>query len=338
MTMSYKIIIEPSGHSFDAEENEVILDAALRHGLSIPYGCRNGICGACKGKIVEGQVAYVDGCPGALSTIEERIGQTICCRAQARSDLVLEIHEVTSSQEVPIRKMPSRVVKMERLADDVMRLFLKLPDNDRLQFLAGQYIDIMLPDGRRRSFSIANAPHDDQLIELHIRLITGGVFTSRVFTEMKEKDILRIEGPFGTFYLDEASTRPIILVAGGTGFAPVKGMIEHAIQSEMKQPIYLYWGARALSDLYLNDLPTAWKERANIYYLPVLSAPKPEDQWRGRTGLVPQAVLDDFSDLSGYELYVSGPPAMVDAMRQGAIVQGLPKEQFHFDSFEFAGN
>ena len=336
--MSYKIIIKPSSHSFDAEADEIILDAALRHGLSIPYGCRNGVCGACKGKIVSGQVAYEDGRPGALSKTEETIGQAICCQAKALSDLVLEIHEVTSSQEVPIRKMPARVVRMERLADDVMRLFLKLPDNDRLQFLAGQYIDIMLPDSRRRSFSIANAPHDDKYIELHVRLVTGGAFTPRVFSEMKEKDILRIEGPFGTFYLNEESTRPIILVAGGTGFAPVKGMIEHFIQSEMKQPIYLYWGARALGDLYLNDLPIAWKEHSNFYYIPVLSGPKPEDQWRGRTGLVPQAVLDDFSDLSGYELYVSGPPAMIDVMRQGAIVQGLPKEQFHFDSFEFASN
>ena len=336
--MSYKIKIEPSGHSFEAEASEVILDAALRHGLSIPYGCRNGVCGACKGKIVEGVVAYDDGRPGALSPTEEAIGQTICCRAQARSDLVLEIHEVTSSQEVPIRKMPSRVVKMERLNEDVMRLFLKIPDNERMQFLAGQYIDILLSDGRRRSFSIANAPYDDQLLELHIRLVEDGAFTPRVFNEMKEKDILRIEGPFGNFTLNEESTRPIIFVAGGTGFAPVKGMMVHAIQSELKQPIYLYWGARAKQDLYLDSLPTAWREYSNFYYIPVLSAPKPEDQWQGRTGFVHQAVLDDFSDLSGYELYVSGPPAMIDAMRPEAILKGLPKEQFHFDSFDFAAN
>lgn len=336
--MSYKIIIKPSGHSFEAEADEVILDAALRHGLSIPYGCRNGVCGACKGKIVTGLVAYEDGRPGALSPMEEAIGQTVCCQARALGDLVLEIHEVTSSQEVPVRKMPARVVKMERLSDDVMRLFLKLPDSERMQFLAGQYIDVLLADGRRRSFSIANAPHDDQFIELHVRLIEGGEFTTHVFSAMKEKDILRVEGPFGTFYLREESPRPIICVAGGTGFAPIKGMIEHAIQGELKQPIYLYWGARAQQDLYLDALPTAWRGRNSFYYIPVLSGPKPEDQWRGRTGLVHQAVLDDFSDLSGYELYVSGPPAMVDAMRQGAILNGLPKEQFHFDSFEFASN
>lgn len=334
--MSYKITIKPSGHTFEAEAGEVILDAALRHGLSIPYGCRNGICGACKGKIVAGAVAYMDGRPGALSPTEEAIGQAVCCQASARSDLVLEIHEVSSSQEVPIRKMPARVVKMERLTGDVMRLFLKLPDSERIQFLAGQYIDIILSDGRRRSFSIANPPHDDQFLELHIRLIDGGEFTSHVFNAMKEKDILRIEGPFGTFYLREESPRPIICVAGGTGFAPIKGMIEHAIQGEMQQPIYLYWGARARQDLYLDALPLAWRERSNIHYIPVLSAPQSEDLWQGRTGYVHQAVLDDFADLSGAELYVSGPPAMVDAMRQGAILQGLPKEQFHFDSFDFA--
>lgn len=336
--MSYQIIIKPSGHTITAEADEVILDAALRQGLSIPYGCRNGICGACKGKIVTGQVAYVDGRPGALSPVEEAIGQTVCCQARACSDLVLEIHEVTSSQEVPIRKMPARVVKLERLSDDVMRLYLKLPDSERMQFLAGQYIDILLADGRRRSFSIANAPHDDQFVELHIRLLEGGAFSGYVFNEMKEKDILRIEGPFGSFYLREESPRPIICVAGGTGFAPIKGMIEHAIQGELPQPIYFYWGAQAPADLYLNALPTAWQKRDNFHYIPVLSGAKPEDQWRGRNGLVHQAVLNDFSDLSDYELYASGPPAMVDAMRQGAVSHRLPNGQFHFDSFELAGN
>lgn len=336
--MSYQIIIKPSGHTITAEADEVILDAALRQGLSIPYGCRNGICGACKGKIVTGQVAYADGRPGALSPMEEAIGQTVCCQACACSDLVLEIHEVTSSQELPIRKMPARVVKLERLSDDVMRLYLKLPDSERMQFLAGQYLDILLADGRRRSFSIANAPHDDQFVELHIRLIDGGAFSGYVFNEMKEKEILRIEGPFGSFYLREESPRPIICVAGGTGFAPIKGMIEHAIKVELKRPIHLYWGVRAQRDLYLNTLPRDWQEHGTIHYIPVLSDPRPEEQWQGRTGFVHQAVLDDFSDLSGYDLYVSGPPAMVDAMRQEAIVQRLPQEQFHFDSFEFASN
>ncbi len=334
--MSYKVLIKPSGHSFDVEVDEVILDAALRQGLSIPYGCRNGICGACKGKVVTGEVAYDYGRPGALSATEEAIGQVVCCQATALSDLVLEIHEVTSSQEVPIRKMPARVVKMERLCDDVMRLFLKLPDSERLQFLAGQYIDVVLADGRRRSFSIANPPHDDQFIELHIRRIEDGEFTSHVFNGMKEKDILRIEGPFGSFYLREESPRPIICVAGGTGFAPLKGMIEHAIRSELKQPIRFYWGARAQQDLYLNALPMAWATDDNFSYIPVLSSPKAEDQWTGCCGHVHQAVLEDFSDLSDYDVYCSGPPLMVEAMRQGAVQQGLPEEQFYFDSFEFS--
>ncbi len=334
--MSYQIIIQPSGHCVTAEADEVILDAALRHGLSIPYGCRNGICGACKGKIVTGQVVYPDGRPGALSPVEEAIGQTVCCQARACSDLVLEIHEVSSSQEVPIRKMPARVVKLERLGNDVMRLYLKLPDSERMQFLAGQYIDILLADGRRRSFSIANAPHDDQFVELHIRLVEGGTFSSYVFNSMKEKEILRIEGPFGGFYLREESPRPIICVAGGTGFAPIKGMVEHFIQSELARTIYFYWGVRTQSDLYLNALPSAWGERDNFHYIPVLSDAKPEDQWRGRNGWVHQVVLDDFADLSGYDLYTSGPPSMVDAMRQGARSHGLPGEQFYFDSFEFA--
>ena len=337
--MSFKIVIEPSGHTFSADEGENILDAAIRHGLSIPYGCRNGLCGVCIGKVVEGDVTYVgEECPGGLSEAEEAIGQTLCCQALPQSDLVLEIHEVVSSNELPVHKMPARIVKMERLADDVMRLYLKIPDTERMQFLAGQYIDILLVGGRRRSFSIASAPHDNEFIELHVRLIDDGEFTGHVFNGMQEKDIVRIEGPFGGFYLREESLRPIICVAGGTGFAPIKSIIEHAIQENIKQPVYLYWGVRAQSDLYLDELPQTWRERDNFYYIPVLSSSKPEDDWQGRSGLVHQAVLEDFSDLSAYDVYISGPPAMVDAARQEFILKELPKEQFYSDSFEFAND
>ena len=334
--MSFKVTLEPSGHSFEVAQDEIILDAAIRQGLSLQYGCRNGVCGACKGKVVEGRTRYDNGLPGAISEAEDAIGQVLLCSAKAETDLTLEMHEIGSGNEVPVRKMPSRVVKMERLADDVMRIYLKLPDTERMQFLAGQYIDILLKDGRRRSFSLANAPHDDELLELHVRLIEGGEFTGHVFEGMQEKDILRIEGPYGTFTLQEESDRPMVFIAGGTGFAPIKGIIEHAIQEGVNRSIFIYWGARAKADLYLDELPREWSQRDNIQYVSVLSQPTPDDEWQGRTGLVHEAVMQDFADLSVYEVYASGPPEMVEAARQGMMLKGLPSQHFYFDSFEFA--
>ncbi len=334
--MSFNVKLEPSGHRFEVEENEVMLDAAIRHGLSMQYGCRNGVCGACVGKVIEGEISYDNGLPSAINEAEDAIGQVLLCRAKAKTDLVVEVHEIGATNEVRIRKMPSRVVKLEKLADDVVRLYLKLPDTERMQFLAGQYIDILLLDGRRRSFSIANAPHDDEFIELHIRLVEGGEFTAHVFDGMQEKDVLRIEGPFGSFTLQEESDRPMIFVAGGTGFGPIKGIIEHAIQEGIGRPMFLYWGARSQEGLYLNDLPEAWQQRDNFTYVPVLSGTKSGDQWLGRTGLVHDAMLADFDRLASYEVYASGAPAMVDALRQGVAMKGLAGQYFYFDRFEFA--
>lgn len=334
--MSFVVTVKPSNRQFTVEEGETVLDAAIRHGLTFPYGCRNGVCGACRGKVVSGEISYPSGTPRAVNELANIVGQSIFCKAVPSSDLVIEVHEIARSGELPIRKMPVRVAKLERLADDVMRVYLKLPETERLQFLAGQYIDILLSGGRRRSFSLANAPHEDALLELHIRNIDGGEFTGHVFTKMREKDILRIEGPFGNFFLREDSTRPIICVAGGTGFAPIKALIEHAWQEKIKRPVYLYWGARAKEDLYLDVLPQSWRSRDGFYYIPVLSEPKPSDSWQGRIGLVHQAVLDDFSDLQGYDVYVCGPPAMIDTARIKFAELGLPEEQFYFDSFDFA--
>ena len=334
--MSFKVMLEPSGHSFEVDVGEVLLDAAIRQGLSLQYGCRNGVCGACKGKVVEGRIRYDNGLPGAISEAEDAIGQVLLCSAKAETDLTLELHEIGSGNEVLVRMMPSRVVKMVRVADDVMQIYLKLPDTERMQFLAGQYIDILLQDGRRRSFSLANAPHDDELLELHVRLIKGGEFTSHVFENMQEKDILRIEGPYGTFTLQEKSDRPMVFIAGGTGFAPIKGIIEHAIQEGVNSPIFIYWGAPTKTDLYLDALPQKWAQRDNIQYIPVLSQSLPEDGWQGRTGLVHEAVMQDFIDLSVYKVYASGPPEMVEAVRQGVMLRGLSSQHFYCDSFEFA--
>ncbi|VAW87917.1 2-polyprenylphenol hydroxylase and related flavodoxin oxidoreductases / CDP-6-deoxy-delta-3,4-glucoseen reductase-like [hydrothermal vent metagenome] len=334
--MGFKIVISPVGKTFEAEEGESILDAALRHGVSLSYGCRNAVCGACKGKLVSGEVSYEDLEPAALSEAEKSAGMILFCGAEPRSDVTIAVDEIASSEEISVKQYPVRVVKLDKLAPDVMRVYLKLPDSSRMQFLAGQYIDILLRDGRRRSFSLANAPHDDALIELHIRYIDGGEFTDHVFRDMKEKEMLRIEGPLGGFFLREESPRPMIFVAGGTGFAPVKGIIEHALAENIDRPVHLYWGARAEVDLYLNELPKEWAERGVVNYVPVLSDANESDQWQGRDGYVHQAVLNDFPDLSGYDVYAGGPPVMVSAARDAFSAQGLSEENFFYDAFEFS--
>ncbi len=333
--MSFKITVEPSGHIFSVNDDETVLDAALRHGLSFPYGCRNGGCGACKGKVVAGEVSYPAGRPGCLSDTEEAIGQVVLCQARPQEDLVLEVHEIGKAEEVPVRRYPTKVVELEPLCADVMRLRLKLPESERMLFLAGQYVDILLPDGRRRSFSLANAPHDDALIELHVRRVEGGEFTGYVFEQMKVGDIVQIEGPYGDFYLREESPRPLLFVAGGTGFAPLKGMIEHALQEGVERPMSLYWGTRSRADQYLAELAEGWRARG-VDYIPVLSEPEAGDA--GRSGFVHQAVVADLADLGGYDVYVSGPPAMVEAAREAFMQHGLPRGQFYFDSFEFAAD
>ncbi len=335
--MSYQVTIQPSGHQFTVNEDESILAAALREGFTLPYGCRNGACGSCKGKVLQGLVDHGKHQENTLKKEEIAEGKALFCVARPLSDLVIEVKEIRAAGEVPVRIMPCRVQKLEKLADDVMLMQLKLPANERLQFLAGQYIDFLLKDGKRRSYSIANPPHADELMELHLRHVPGGRFTEHVFSAMKEKEILRIEGPHGSFFIREESDRPIIFVAGGTGFAPIKGMLEHMFAEQSGRQMILYWGARAKKDLYMAELPLQWQQQhENFSFIPVLSDPAHEDQWLGRTGFVHQAVLDDFRDLSGYEIYVCGAPVMVDAARDSFTkTRGLPEDAFIADSFTY---
>ncbi|WP_421620717.1 CDP-6-deoxy-delta-3,4-glucoseen reductase [Alkalilimnicola ehrlichii] len=335
--MSYKVLIEPTGHEFTVEPGEAVLTAALRHGLILPYSCRSGTCGACMGKVVSGEVTYPEGRPEALSDTEEAVGQALFCQAQPNTDLSIEVRELREAGELTPRTMPTRVVRIEDLAHDVRRLWLKLPQNERLQYLAGQYIDVLLRDGRRRGFSLANPPHDDELLEVHVRHVPGGEFTGYVFNELKEKALLRIEGPLGTFSLDEESDRPIIMLAGGTGFAPIKAMVEHAIYVGIQRPIHIYWGVRARRDLYLDGLPRRWaSEHDHIHYVPVLSEPRPDDRWEGRVGLVHNVLLQDIPVLSRYEVYAAGPPAMIAAARRDLVAHGLAEDRFFYDAFEYS--
>jgi CDP-4-dehydro-6-deoxyglucose reductase len=333
--MAFQVRIEPSGHRFPVEEGETVLEAALRQGFALPYSCRNGACGSCKVRLLAGEVEHGPYEPQALSEAERRAGQVLLCQVRPRTDLVIEAKEIGAVAGIVIKTLPARVVRMERAAHDVMILHLKLPQNERLQYLPGQYLDILLRDGSRRSYSIANAPHTAETLELHIRHQPGGVFSGQVFTKMKEKDLLRLRGPLGTFFLREESARPVILVAGGTGFAPIKAILEHALATGVTRSFHLYWGVRARRDLYLPALPVSWAERhPHFRYTPVLSEPRPEDNWEGRAGLVHEAVLQDHPDLGEYEVYASGPPAMIEAIKRTFPAHGLSEERLYYDAFE----
>jgi CDP-4-dehydro-6-deoxyglucose reductase len=338
--MTRRVTIKPSNHVFDVEADETVLEAALRQGFPLPYGCRDGACGTCKGKVVEGTVDYGSYQPAALPDSDRNAGFALFCQASPLSDLVIESREVGAVRDIPIKTLPCRVQKLERLAPDVMALHLRLPSNERLQFLAGQYIEILTRDGKRRAFSMANAPHDDELLQLHLRHYTGGNFTEYVFTQMKEREILRFEGPFGTFFLREDSDKPIIFLASGTGFAPIKGMLEHAFHRGIDRPMTLYWGARTRPDLYLDAMPRKWTEtHANFSYVPVLSEPRSEDEWSGRSGLVHQAVMEDHPDLSGHHVYACGAPVMVAAAHRDFTTRcSLPEDAFFSDAFTSASD
>jgi CDP-4-dehydro-6-deoxyglucose reductase, E3 len=336
--MSFKVTVQPSGVSFNVDRDEPILAAAIRQGVGLPYGCRDGACGSCKCKVLEGRVIHGTHQSKALSPAEEEAGLTLTCRAAAQTDVVLEARTVAGAGEFPVRKMPCRVTSIARPAPDVAVLQLQLPANDALQYRAGQYIEFILKDGHRRSYSMANAPGlpaEKPGIELHIRHMPGGLFTDHVFGTMKEKEILRLEGPFGSFFLREDSDRPIVLLASGTGFAPVKAIIEHMRHKAITRPAVLYWGCRSKADLYMHDwCVEAAASLPTLRYVPVLSDAKPEDGWTGRTGFVHQAVMADLPDLSGHQVYACGAPVMVDSAQRDFVAHcNLPLDEFYADSF-----
>ncbi|MGH8679117.1 MAG: CDP-6-deoxy-delta-3,4-glucoseen reductase [Burkholderiales bacterium] len=333
--MPFQVTIKPSDHTFNVDDGESVLSAALREGYVLPYGCRNGACGACKGKVLDGEVDYGNIQPYVLAEFEKKAGLALFCQAKPKSNLVIEAREISGVGQLEVRKLPCRVQQMTRAAHDVMILKLRLPANERLQFLAGQYIDILLKQGKRRSYSMGNAPHDDAYIELHVRNMQNGAFTDFAFNQMKEKDILRFEGPLGTFFLREESDKPLIFVASGTGFAPIKSIIEHSFHVDSQREMILYWGGRRPQDIYLGDLAAGWQDtHENFSFVPVISDALPEDHWHGRAGLVHRAVMQDFPDMTGYQLYACGAPVMVEAAHRDFTAQcALPEEEFFSDAF-----
>lgn len=338
--MPFTITTEPGEQHFSADATQTVLDAALDAGLLLPYGCRDGACGACKAHVLSGDIDQGVVSETALSELERAEGMALLCKARPLSDLHINVRTLGRAGEYPVKKLPCRVMSLERLASDVMVVRVKLPASEPFRFRAGQYIDFLIDGGKRRSFSIANAPGITDHLELHIRRIDGGAFTGRVFEAMKEREILRFEGPLGTFFLNYESDAPIMLVAGGTGFAPIKGLVEDLIERGARRPVRLYWGARTREGLYMDELARSWRDQLPDFdYVPVLSDTTPDDAWDGRRGLVHEAVMEDHADLSHWEVYACGAPAMIDAARRDFVaLRALPSSSFFADAFTFAND
>ncbi|UXI68313.1 CDP-6-deoxy-delta-3,4-glucoseen reductase [Tahibacter amnicola] len=331
----HTVTLQASGKRFEVRADETVLEAAQRAGLALPYSCLAGVCGSCKASLVEGEVCYPRNPPSALNASEQARHQVLLCQAVPRGDLTLLAREVASVADIPKRMLALRLQHKQLLAPDVMQLLLQPARGERLTRLPGQYLDVLLPDGKRRAFSIANAPHTDDRIELHIRHVAGGGFTGQVFESLAPGAVLRVEGPLGTFVPREDSERPMLFVAGGTGFAPVKALIEHFLHLGTRRTMTLYWGARHAADLYQAALPRQWAaEHANFHYHPVVS--DPQFAHGLRSGLVHEAVAEDLPDLSACDVYMSGPPAMIDAGRRCFVEAGLPEERLYYDSFDYA--
>ena len=334
--MAFTVTLQPSGHRFEVPEGVSILTAGLDAGYLMPYSCRASTCRTCRGRIIEGTVDYGGAIDAYLNAEEKAAGYALLCAAKPLSDVVVEVKELSFAGAKP-RMVPCRVKSLERPASDVVILDVRLPMNENFMFAAGQYVDILLKDKRRRSYSIATAPTAEGVtsLDFHIRHLPGGAFTDHVFSALKVGEILRFEGPLGTFYLREDSDKPIILLASGTGFAPIKSIVQYARARGIKRPMTLYWGCRTKADLYQSATAEAWADEIpGFRYVPVLSEARPEDSWPGRTGLVHQAVMADHPDLSGYQVYACGAPIMVDSARREFVARcGLPEEEFLADSF-----
>ncbi|MES2489902.1 MAG: 2Fe-2S iron-sulfur cluster-binding protein [Pseudomonadota bacterium] len=331
--MTHQVYLVDRPVSFSVDEGETLLAAGLRQHLALPFGCQSGGCGSCRVRLTAGEVEYPFA-PAALSQGEIDAGYILMCLARAKSDLTIDLHQPPQIEELRPRKLPSRVMYKRMLSHDVIQLMLKLPKGDNLRYLPGQYLDILLEDGRRRSFSIANAPNAETL-ELHLRIAPGGRFAKWVLEEMPEKAILRLEAPLGAFYIREDSQRPIVLMAGGTGFSPAKAMLEEILPKHSARSVHLFWGGRAQDDLYMDAEVRAWAEQyPQFRYTPVLTEPNAD--WQGETGFVHEAVLRAYPTLVEQELYLCGPPVMVQAGKRAFLAAGLDADHLFYDSFDYA--
>jgi len=333
--MTYTVTLAEEQTEFCCEQNQSILDAALQNGITLSYGCRNGLCGSCKGLLLSGTIDYPEGQPGGLDQDEIDQGEALFCKAVPTSDVSIRVTVVQPVPDIEVKTLPAKVKQIDYLSDDVIRLILQLPAVEPFNFKAGQWVYFVLKDGRKRAFSIANSPNDNNEIELQIRHAIGGIFTDFVFDNLEVGALLRIEGPHGTFYY-QADERPVLLVAGGTGFAPIKGIFEEISQLGVKQPIHLFWGSRAKQDLYQQGLVEQWMDDYSIQYTPVLSDAEQQDNWQGETGFVHQAVVRAYPQMADFVVYMAGPPQMIESCRDSFASAGLPSSQMHYDSFDYS--
>jgi CDP-4-dehydro-6-deoxyglucose reductase, E3 len=339
--LQYQVELKKSGKTFTVEEDETVLEAAIRQGVQLPYGCKNGACGSCKGKVLEGRIEHGDHSQSALSTLDETAGATLLCCAHPKSNVLIDVREIQGGGDIPLRKVPCRIQTIAYPSDDVAILQLQLPASERFQFLAGQYLEFLLKDNKRRAYSIASAPHHEGPIELHIRHLPGGHFTDPLFGQgadgksIKEKDILRFEGPQGSFFLREDTQKPIIFLASGTGFAPIKSILLHMREKKIDREVYFYWGGRRPKDLYMDTLCQEFVgDLPRFQYIPVISEAQLDDHWTGRTGFVHRAVMADFPDLSAFQVYACGAPIVIQSAQTDFVKQcGLPEDEFYADSF-----
>ncbi|MGO9803799.1 MAG: 2Fe-2S iron-sulfur cluster-binding protein [Steroidobacteraceae bacterium] len=340
----YSVRIEPHGRTLRVASGEPVLQAALAAGLNLPHSCKSGHCGSCRAQLVAGEISYAHGLPLGVTPEEADRGQILLCQARPRSDLTVEARLFASVAEVEIKTLPCRIARLRPLAADVLEVMLQLPAVERLRFHPGQYLDVLWDAGKRRSFSIACPPHDAELLELHVRRVQGGGFTARLFggaetlvgATLTSGSLLRIEGPMGQFSYRDGSG-PIIMVAGGTGFAPLKSMLRHVLETGIRREVHLYWGARHRADVYEEERVLGWtRAHRQLRFTAVLSEASAAEAGHHRTGWVHEAVLADHADLSGFEVYAAGPPAMIEALRVSFPRHGLPAERLYFDSFDYA--
>ena len=339
MTASeYSVRIEPHGRTLRVGADRPVLEAALAAGLNLPHSCRSGHCSSCRARLVSGEIHYPNGRTAGLTAQEAQAGYILLCQARPRSDLRVEVRLVANAAEAEIKTLPCRIARMNLLAPDVMQVFLRLPAVEPLHYQAGQYLDVLLEGGRRRSFSIASPPHDSEQIELHLRRVPGGGFTGALFETVRAGALLRIEGPIGQFIYRESAS-PALLIAGGTGFAPIKSILRHALERGSKRELHFYWGARRGVDLYEEAVVLDWvRQFPQLKFTAVLSEATADEAAGGhrRVGWVHEAVLADHPDLAPFDVYAAGPPAMVEAIRSTFPARGVSEDRLHFDSFDYA--
>lgn len=335
MSDTFEVRITPHGRVLRVQAGQSILDAALDAGLNLPHSCKSGHCSSCRARLRKGRIRYPRGTPVGLSADQARAGDVLLCQARPLADLTVDVRLIAEVADVEIKTLPCRIERLVRLAPDVMQVFLRLPSVESLAFQCGQYLDVLLEEGGRRSFSIANPPHDAKLIELHVRYVPGGGFTEWLFSEARPGALLHIEGPIGQFVYRPGST-PVILIAGGTGFAPLKSMLRHMLELGIERRIYFYWGARKAQDLYEEQLVLQWARTfPQLQFSAVLSEGGVQAGDR-QLGWVHEAVLERHSDLRPFDIYAAGPPALIEAIRASFPPAGARTAGLFFDSFDYA--